>query len=70
MEKLMYESRPYLYGALAFYAIVLSHNSLLMVASGLALASCCYLVSIRRYQHRTQAAIIERKLQNYLKKNV
>jgi len=67
MEKFIYESRPYLYGALSFYALILSHNSALMVACGIALAVCCVWVLNRRTAHRAQEAIIARKMK-YAKK--
>ena len=63
MEKFFYEGKPYFYGALSFYALVLSRNSALMIACGLALAACCALVLHRRSEYRTQAAIIQRKMQ-------
>lgn len=62
MEKLMYEARPYVYGALSFYALFLSHNSTLMIVSGLALACCCAKVASLRIGHRAQVAIINRKI--------
>lgn len=68
MEKLIYEGRPYAYGALSFYALVMSHNSALMIACGLALGACCALIFNRRSSYRVQAAIINRKMQQVKRK--
>lgn len=34
MEEKLYEAKPYIYLALSFYALVISHSSLLMIVSG------------------------------------
>lgn len=68
MEKLFYESRPYIYGGISFYALFLSHNSYLMIGSGIALAICCLTIVNRRYDYRTQMAIIEKKMKNAKKR--
>ncbi|MBC7464596.1 MAG: hypothetical protein H7256_01265 [Bdellovibrio sp.] len=68
MEKLIYEARPYFYGALSFYALVMSHNSPLMIACGLALGVCCALIISRRSGYRAQAAIISRRMQQIKRK--
>lgn len=62
MEKFIYEARPYIYGAISFYALFLSHNSGLMIASGIALGICCLWILNRRASYREQAAIIAKKM--------
>jgi hypothetical protein len=37
MEPKFYEARPYIYICLAFYALAISHNSKLMISSGVLL---------------------------------
>lgn len=49
MENLYYESKPYLFGIIAMYALISSKNSLLMNLSGtLFLVSSCCIFHLRQ----------------------
>jgi hypothetical protein len=52
MEEKLYESRPFVYLVLAFYALVVSRSSLMMVASGLLLLLAGTWVWRSRYNYR------------------
>lgn len=58
MEKFLYENRPMIYGLIAFYAIFVSRNSFLMVASGLVLLYCSVRIYKMRHDYK-KLAIIE-----------
>lgn len=53
-EKVIYEVRPYVYFALAFYSLVISRSSAMMVISGLMILFCAYYVYDTRSKYRAQ----------------
>lgn len=59
-SKLLYEARPYFYGAISFYALVLSKPNTLMIVSGVMMGLCCLIVSSMRYQYRKEMIPLQR----------
>lgn len=56
LEKMFYESKPFLYAMVATYALAHSENSTLLV-SGLVLAFCSVAVVSLRVHHRSLALV-------------
>ncbi|MCM2277365.1 MAG: hypothetical protein NDJ89_04760 [Oligoflexia bacterium] len=61
MEKMMYELRPHFYLLAAFYALVISRTSPIMVLSGLMLLGCGLWVLRARSDYRRRRKL--RRLQ-------
>lgn len=56
MEKIIYESKPYLYGIIAFFSMYYGKGSMLLTASGVFMGLACIAVGMLRYEFRTAVA--------------
>lgn len=56
MEKLIYESKPFLYGFIALVALYNGKGSILMTTSGVFMGLACIAIGMLRYDSRTQVA--------------
>jgi hypothetical protein len=54
MEKIIYESRPYVYLALALWVFFKMHDSYLALFSGISLVCCGVYVVVLRHKFRQQ----------------
>ncbi len=54
-KRFLYEARPYIYGVIGFYALVISRQGTVMIISGVLMSLCCLFISSMRYQYRKSA---------------
>jgi hypothetical protein len=57
MEKLIYESKPYLYGMIAIAAMYFGKGSILLTGSGVFMGLACIAVGMLRYDFRTASVM-------------
>jgi hypothetical protein len=60
MEKLIYESKPYLYGIIAVAAMYYGKGSILLTVSGIFMGLACIAVGMLRYDFRTAPATTQK----------
>ncbi len=60
MEKLIYESKPYLYGIIAIVSMYYGKGSILLTVSGVFMGLACIAVGMLRYDFRTASAVTQK----------